>query len=368
MLISKMDVTMKRMKEITPKKWGVLAIVSFLFPVVSMAILTCVIDPYFHYHAPLEGMSYRLYEQRYINDGISRHFEYDTVITGNSLSENIKTSQVDELFDCNSIKLPYSGAGYNELWSNLDRTLTYNPAVERVFVIVDTEDMPKEKDYQRYSNQPDYLYDDNFWNDAAYWWNKDIFYRGTFYNMLMTLSGEESTTFDEYSVKDGEVGADVVLPLIGDIPNEEDTHSWSYGPHEEEMVIENIDENIIQVVNKYPDVDFHLIYAPPSIARWGKYYIWGDQKLRIESCRTATKLLLEPDNIYLYSFQDDFDLVCDLDNYHDTIHYTEGVAEYILETVSLKQKRITKDNYEEYFERITDFYLQYDYQALQINE
>lgn len=359
---------MKNKKEISSKKWGVSAIAIFFFLIVCMAIITCIADPYFHYHAPLEGMSYRLYEQRYINDGISRHFEYDTVITGNSLSENFKPSQVDELFDCHSIKLPYSGAGYKELWSSLDRTLSYNPTVERVFVIADTEDMIREKDYQRYSEHPEYLYDDKLWNDASYWWNKDVFYRGTLYNILMTLSGKESTTMDEYSVKDGETGADVVLPLIGDIPDKEDAPSWGYSLSDENKVMENINENIIRVVNKHPEVEFHLIYPPPSIARWGKYYIWGDQYHRIESCRTATEILLEPDNVYLYSFQDEFDLVCDLDNYHDTIHYTDEVAEYMLENVAAGQKRITKDNYLEYFEKISDFYLQYDYQSLRIQE
>jgi len=359
---------MKNKKEISSKKWGVSAIAIFFFLIVCMAIITCIADPYFHYHAPLEGMSYRLYEQRYINDGISRHFEYDTVITGNSLSENFKPSQVDELFDCHSIKLPYSGAGYKELWSSLDRTLSYNPTVERVFVIADTEDMIREKDYQRYSEHPEYLYDDKLWNDASYWWNKDVFYRGTLYNILMTLSGKESTTMDAYSVKDGETGANVVLPLIGDIPDKEDAPSWGYSLSDENKVIENINENIIRVINKYPNVEFHLIYPPPSIARWGKYYIWGDQYHRIESCRTATEILLEPDNLYLYSFQDEFDLVCDLDNYHDTIHYTDEVAEYMLENVAAGQKRITKDNYLEYFEKISDFYLQYDYQSLRIQE
>ena len=39
-------------------------------------------DPYFHYHGPFSSFSYRLYEERYINDGISRHFNYDAIITG----------------------------------------------------------------------------------------------------------------------------------------------------------------------------------------------------------------------------------------------------------------------------------------------
>ena len=51
---------MKKMKEISPKKWGMSAIITFFVLTVSMAVLTCVVDPYFHYHAPLEGMRYRL--------------------------------------------------------------------------------------------------------------------------------------------------------------------------------------------------------------------------------------------------------------------------------------------------------------------
>ena len=80
---------MKQVKEMTPKKWGTWAIVIILTLVVGMGLLTYIVDPYFHFHAPIEGMSYRLYEQRYINDGISRHFDYDTIVIGNSLSENV---------------------------------------------------------------------------------------------------------------------------------------------------------------------------------------------------------------------------------------------------------------------------------------
>lgn len=359
---------MKKKKEITPHRWGICAIVVLAFLVIGMGLLTYVVDPYFHYHAPLSGISYRLYEQRYVNDGISRHFEYDAVITGNSLSENFSTSECDELFQTNSIKLPYSGAGYKELWNALDRTLTYNPTVKKVFVIVDTEDIPRKKDYVRYTDYPEYLYDDVVWNDAMYLWNKDVFYKGTFYDLLMTVSGKQSTTFDEYSAKTGETGADVVLPLIGEIPDPEDAPSWGYKNSDIRRVTNNINQNIIQVVEKYPEIEFHLIYAPPSIARWGKYYIWGDQYFRIESCRTATELLLEQENVFLYSFQDDFELVCDLDNYRDTIHYTTEVSDYMLEQVAAGQRRITKDNYQEYFDTITKFYLEYDYQSLRVNE
>lgn len=356
---------MKKSREISPNKWIMYLLSLVAVMLIGMGVLTYIVDPYFHFHAPLPGMSYRLYEQRYINDGISRHFAYDAVITGNSLSENIHTSHVDELFGSKSIKLPYSGAGFKEIWESLDRTLSYNDSVEKVFVIVDIEDMLREKDYRRYNDYPEYLYDDNPWNDAMYLWNKDVFYRGTLYNILMTIQGEESTSFDEYSVKNAETGERVVMSYVDEIPDAEEAHSWSYSTEENQMVRENIQQNIVRVVQKYPDVEFCLIYAPASVARWAKYYIWGDMYMRMEACKTATDILLEQENIHLYSFQDDFALVCDFDHYHDTLHYTVDVSKYMFEQIKAGKEEITKENCEEYFETISDFYYNYDYRTLQ---
>lgn len=355
---------MKKKKNMTPKKWGICAITTLVVMIVGMAVLTYIVDPYFHYHAPIKGISYRLYEQQYINDGITRHFDYDAIIIGNSLSENMKVSQVDELFDCKSIKIPYSGAGYKELWGNIERALEYNPTVKKVFVIVDTEDAARDKDYVRYQDYPDYLYDDTIWNDAQYLWNKNTFYKGTLYNLLMTFAGRESTSFDEYSAKNKETGADVVLPLIGEIPNPENVAVRGYSSEEEQMVIENITENVIRVTKKYPNTDFVLIYAPPSIARWAKYYVWGNLEYRLGAGKTATSLLVEQDNISIYSFQDDFEMVCNLDNYQDTIHYTTDVCEYMISQIAEGRERITGDNYQEYYDKITKYYTDYNYQEL----
>lgn len=359
---------MKVVRDINPRKWGICAIVILVVMIVGMALMTYIVDPYFHYHAPIQGMSYRLYEQRYINDGISRHFKYDAVVTGNSLSENVKASEVDDLFDCKSVKLPYSGAGYKELWESLERTLSYNAGIEKVIVFVDTEDITNDKDFVRYEEYPDYLYDNNIWNDASYLWNKDIFYRGTLYNLLMTLSGRESTTFDEYSAKDSEMGPEVVLPLIGDIPEPEDANERQYTEEDRQNVEENIKDNIVRVVEKYPEVDFYLIFCPPSIARWGKYYRWGEVQYRIAAGETATGLLLNEKNIHLYGFQDDLEVVCNLDNYRDTIHYSSDIASYIIKTVSEGKRELTTENSGDYFLRLTDFFVDYNYQSLRVEE
>jgi len=356
------------MKEISAKKWGLCAIAFLGILVVGMALLTYLVDPYFHFHKPLAGIKYRLYEQRYINDGISRHFEYDAVITGNSLSENTKSSEFDQLFGCNSIKLPYSGAGFKELWTSLDRTLSYNPDVKKVLVIMDYDDISRHKDYVRYNEYPEYLYDDNIWNDASYLWNKEVFYRGTLYHLLMTVTGSESTTFDEYSSWQKGTGAEVVMPIVGYIRKPEEISAKEYGPDEEKMVVDNITENVISVIKKYPQIQFYLIYSPPSIAKWCSYNNQGETAYRINGSKTAAGILLNEPNVQLYSFMDEFDMICNLENYSDTIHYNAQINSYMLHAVSNGTHQLTLNNYKQYFEEMRMFYTEYDYRSLAVGE
>ena len=77
------------------KKWFAGCVTAVLICLVAAGALMIVIDPYFHYHGPLPQLSYRLYEERYVNDGISRHFSYDAIITGTSMAQNFKTTQMD---------------------------------------------------------------------------------------------------------------------------------------------------------------------------------------------------------------------------------------------------------------------------------
>ncbi len=69
-------------------------------------------------------------------------------------------------------------------------------------------------------------------------------------------------------------------------------------------------------------------------------------------------------NIRLYSFCDNFELVCNLDHYKDYLHYSEQVNTWILENLKGEEYLLTEDNYLEYLEKIRDFYHSYDYDAL----
>ena len=42
------------------KKWFIKFIVSLIVSIAGIILVTVIVDPYFHYHAPIEGISYRL--------------------------------------------------------------------------------------------------------------------------------------------------------------------------------------------------------------------------------------------------------------------------------------------------------------------
>ena len=105
---------------------------------IAVAAIVVFVDPFFHYHAPVGGISYILDNERYQNDGIVRNYEYDCLITGTSESENFKSTLVDELFGVNSVKATYAGGYYREIAEGERTALEANPDIKIVIRSMDT--------------------------------------------------------------------------------------------------------------------------------------------------------------------------------------------------------------------------------------
>ena len=101
------------------KKWFASMIIMCLAALLVLSGCVFWTDPFFHYRSPRDYFYYDLEEQRYQNDGITRHFDYDAIITGTSMCENFSASEFDSVFGTNSIKVTFSGATYKEIEENL---------------------------------------------------------------------------------------------------------------------------------------------------------------------------------------------------------------------------------------------------------
>ncbi len=321
-----------------------------------------VVDPYFHYHKPIKGTSYRLYEERYVNDGIARNFEYDAIIIGTSMAQNFKTSEFNELFDCESVKLPFSGAGYQEISHSLQRAFSYNDSIGCVLWGLDCDLLIKEPDYHNYEEYPDYLYDNNPWNDVNYIFNKDLMYHGSLNNILMTILGKSPTTFDEYSAWEEESGYKAVMKYYS--PGADIVSDRGLSQDERRLVEENIRNNICTLIEQHPDTTFHLFFTPYSIVYWDKCYREGSITAQIEAQGIAINLILQYPNANIYCFNDNLDLTTNLDYYKDTIHYTAQISSRILQWISEGEYQVTSKNFNEHIMKEKEAYKNYNYDAI----
>ncbi|MBP3604406.1 MAG: hypothetical protein J6J79_09710 [Lachnospiraceae bacterium] len=351
------------MKEQTAKKWFIKCMITLASLLGLVALIMIIVDPYFHYHKPLSFLSYRLYEERYINDGVARHFDYDAIIAGTSMSQNFKTSEMDALFGTNSIKSCFSGAGYQEISQHLERSLNRNDSIHTILWVLDYNGLLRNYDYQAYSDYPTYLYDNNFFNDAAYLFNKSIFYHGVLPCIPMTLSETPTTSMDEYSSWVRPSGLENIMAAY-----ERDkivkNDSAIFGPEEEARVKQTINENFIRVINQHPDVTFYIYYTPFSICHFDALKLEGIMEQQYSAEQLCTELLLECPNVKLYGFFDQYDVICNTDYYTDPCHHSAEVNSMILNWISKDIGRITKENYLKKLNEEKAFYMNYDYENL----
>lgn len=344
-------------------KWCKKCIGTLLGAILLVAVVCFVFDPYFHFHKPFFFVSYRLYDERYTNDGISRHFEYDAIITGTSMAQNFKPSELDALLGTCCVKETFSGAGYQELSQNLERALQYNKQIETIVWTLDYNGLIREKDWTQYEGYPTYLYDNNPWNDVQYIFNKSIFYHGVLTNVMRTITGQPSTTMDEYSSWDKETGLTYILQTY-DRNNVEQGMPTTLGTEEQHMVYDNITENIVSLVNQYPDTTFHIFYTPYSICYWDSLKQEGSMNRQFAAEQMVTELLLECPNVKLYNFNNQYDVICNLDYYRDKEHYSAQVNSMILQWIASGEGLLTKENYLQRLEEEKQFYLQYNYESI----
>ena len=352
-----------QMEQQAAKKWFQKCILVLLLLLVLIVAVVVFVDPYFHYHKPFDFMSYRLYEERYINDGIGRHFDYDAIITGTSMAQNFKPSELDALFGTRAVKMPFSGAGYEELSENLDRALARNGNVKMVLWAVDYNGLLRSYDWQQYENYPTYLYDDNPFNDVSYVLNKSILYHGVMPNALMSLTGQPRTTMDEYSSWVNETGLEHIM-LSYDRNNVNIPATVDFGETEKQTVIQTIENNFVDLIEKYPDTEFFLFYTPYSICYWDALNIKGTIQRQTEAEKLATEMLLKYPNVKLYNFFDQYEVICNPDYYNDDGHYSAEINSRILGWMAEGTGLLTQDNYVERLKEEQNFYLSYDYDSI----
>lgn len=335
-----------------------------------LSLLVTFVDPFFHYRKPNKSLFYVLEpgKERYQNDGIIRNFDYDTIILGTSMTENFRASECESIFGSKAIKVPFSGATYKEINDNIATAYRTGHKVKIVIRSLDwNQHLVEYKDALRndLGSYPLYLYNDDFKDDLAYMLNKGAIRISAkiIKNSLMKHK-QGITSFDEYANWNSlfKFGPKDVLKDRKEFSNYKEIKIFDL--KNQEILRENVEQNVISLARQHPETTFYYFFPPYSIAYWGELKEKGEIDYTLAAEKLAIEMILTCPNIKLYSFNLKTDIITNLNNYKDTIHYGEWINSDILKWMKTEDGLLTKENYLEYLQTERAFYSQYDYNSL----
>lgn len=357
------------------KKWlaAWIAVSALILGILSAPIIY--VDPYFHYHKPhSDKFYYKLYNQRSINNGIEKHFDYDAMITGTSMTGNFRTSELDELFGTNSIKVTFDGASYYEVNNNIAVAIDNNPQLRMVVRCLDTMMYFDEKDKMRrdLGKYPEYLYDKNIFNDVNYVFNRELLFTSV-YQMIMENIKEARNpgidNFDDYSswYQSYLFGVNELYPdkQVDLSKKGEPIH---ISDEERKLVLENIEANVCSLARENPDIQFYYFIPPYSVAWWQQLNESGEIYKYLEAERIVIEQILACENIKLFSASTEAEITTDLNNYKDNTHYGPWINSLILAFMKEDKFLLTRDNYENYLTDLEKLFQEFDYNSVLLQE
>lgn len=319
-------------------------------------LLLCIVvvvlfDPFFQYHKPLPGLKAVLTDKEYQCVGSLKNFDYDSVIAGSSVSENYNNRWFDEGFDCTSIKAIRSYGATADLCYLLEIAFKEHD-LKYVFYNLDPSALSADPvtTYES-TGCPMYLYDDNYFNDIEYVLNKDVLFEKIPYLIANSFIGDydEGNSYNWAQWK--QFNSDMILGLyIRKLSINEMKPADYYKS--------NLDENLALLTSQiasHPDTVFKISVPPYSMLWWDNIYRNGDTESYLYNMETAMETLLSYDNVELYFFLNDREIVTDLENYMDILHFSPEINEYICNSLVEGSHLITKDNYKAVIKDTRDF-------------
>lgn len=325
-----------------------------------IAVLVIVIDPFLHYHAPLGKLVPAETDERSAMVGVARHMTYDTALIGSSMSENNLSSWYEDgMFGDSCVKICLQGAHFADYDVILKEALGH-PDVKNVVFSLDNYLLTNNPN-QYPVTIPTYLSNSSFVDDAYYVWNKSVLleYIPKFlinnirfdYNADPAYVWAQDYEFSKYVTR-GIYNTQRVL-----IPEEEKPFN-TYFEYADAFLA-----SMTPYLEERPDVTFYFYASPYSIFFWDDCVRHGNLTAEICTLERVYKQLLQYPNVKIFYFQNDYDIITDLNNYRDYSHFDQPINHYMYESMRDGKKEVTIDTYYDTLLEMYEFALDYDYES-----
>lgn len=342
-----------------PKRFLTVFFAVFLSLTALFAGTVFLVDPYYHYHAPVAGLPLWLNDGRYQSAGAAENLDYDHLLMGTSVTANFSVEPFNQHLPGKTRKIIVQGGYFEDFLLPLDIALKTHQ-VDQLFWGVDSNCW-RRYDKDNAWKEPTYLFDDNPFNDVKYLLSKDTFFWYVPDILKGALLGEGNDevdggfTWGENNVWSREVALkfynrpqEVAQPVDKDA---------LLGPTRENLT------NVLARVDAYPETTFTFYLPPYSILFWDMTIRTGELEATLTMHQEVLTALTSRPNVRVFYFMDDTDLITNLDNYCDYIHYSPEICQELAQRL-LEEEPLSPQEIQPRIEAMGSFLAGYDFESL----
>lgn len=337
------------------RRWtcGLIAAVAALLAVCAAVVY--IVDPCLYYRMP-EDWDPVFFNERYQAAGLAKNVEADTVLLGTSMAANYRASQIADTFGTTAVRITIPD-GYLSEFDRVMDVLFRSQDPHRVIFGLDVNILVRDESGVT-DAMPEYLYNADPLDDVQYLINKDNLYYSV-YTLMANRWGEGETLDEGFTWDDTEWWNHMTALDAYDRPEPvtEPVAADAY------LAAAAANLDVVEGwITAHPDTEFDIFFPPYSILYWDKTLRLGQTEAVFAAMDLACERLLTHDNVTLYGFLMDADIVLDLDNYCDHIHHSGAVCTELLSMMAAGEYRLTEENARETMDRWRELVVHYDYE------
>lgn len=316
-------------------------------------------DPFFVLGGIGEGETALFDNQRYQMAGLIRHQDYSQVVMGTSLAANYRASWFTEGTGKKTLKITFPDGWISEFDTALNLAFRTHPELERVYFCLDPNILIR-PDSQRTVELPEYLYNQNPFDDVEYLINADT-YQTALRTWLRRRTAQTQPLDAAYIWEDSYVFSRETV--LKGYRRPEVSGTVLPGDAYLEAAAENLDL-VCAWAEQHPDVEFVVWFPPYSILYWDMMLREGRADAILNAVEYAAGRLMEYDNVAVHCFLHATTYITDLDFYTDHIHCSYRLTRWEAENLMAGRWRLTGENFPGRLEELRDYVKSYDYEAL----
>ena len=319
------------------------------------------VDPFFQYHKPLPWFPYLVDNQVNQNPGLAKNMEYVAVLLGSSMTTSFNTDWFEEVLGFKTQKLSYNGSYPKDLANIMELVFeAKQDRVKAVFMAVDERTFSADPEETKYPVTP-YLYDHKLYNDVQYLFNKDVILDYILRPLADPKDKSDWSQLYRPMWEEENYSKASVLMYYEPAPQKQEPLPEQYFV---EAVEKNMDVNICPYIEAHPETEFYIFFPPYSILYWNDVTRARELDAVTRRMLCMAQRLTEYENVRLFSFMEEEQIVCNLNNYADYIHYHKDICRYITDCFASGTCELEREDLEDYFAALKKMAAEYDYEAI----